>query len=151
MPGLYVPGRFVKGTNTIRYARYADLATNTTPLVEGTAPTDDALTISSEFFTAEQYGGTVAVTDLAQLDSPHDLISIAAERVAYKATRTMDNLVRDNLHSSAVTSAIFGATGATAVTANAATAVSAAISGWHIKRMVASLLASNVAPFADGF
>jgi N4-gp56 family major capsid protein len=25
------------------------------------------------------------------------------------------------------------------------------MSGWHIKRMVASLLASNVAPFADGF
>ena len=101
MPGLYVPGRFVKGTNTIRYARYADLATNTTPLTEGAAPTDDALTISSEFFTAAQYGGTVAVTDLAQLDSPHDLISIAAERVAYKATRTMDNLVRDNLHTAA--------------------------------------------------
>ena len=151
MPGLYVPGRFVKGTNTIRYARYADLSTNTTPLTEGSAPTDDALTISSEYFTAAQYGGTVAVTDLAQLDSPHDLISIAAERVAYKATRTMDNLVRDNLHSSAVTSAIFGATGATAVTANAATAVSAALTGWHVKRMVASLLAANVAPFADGF
>ena len=151
MPGLYVPGRFVKGTNTIRYARYADLSTNTTPLTEGTAPTDDALTISSEYFTAAQYGGTVAVTDLAQLDSPHDLISIAAERVAYKATRTMDNLVRDNLHTAALTSAIFGATGATAVTANAATAVSSAMTGWHIKRMVASLLASNVAPFADGF
>ena len=151
MPGLYVPGRFVKGTTSIRYARYADLSTNTTPLVEGTAPTDDALTISSQYFTADQYGGTVAVTDLAQLDSPHDLISIAAERVAYKATRTMDNLVRNKIHSSAKTAAIYGATGATAVTANAATAVSANITGWHVKRMVADLLTANVAPFADGF
>ncbi len=151
MPGLYVPGRFVKGTTSIRYARYADLSTNTTPLVEGTAPTDDALTISSQFFTADQYGGTVAVTDLAQLDSPHDLISIAAERVAYKATRTMDNLVRNKIHSSAKTAAIYGATGATAVTANAATAVASNITGWHVKRMVADLLTANVAPFADGF
>lgn len=151
MPGLYVPGRFVKGTTSIRYARYADLSTNTTPLVEGTAPTDDALTISSQYFTADQYGGTVAVTDLAQLDSPHDLISIAAERVAYKATRTMDNLVRNKIHSSAKTAAIYGATGATAVTANAATAVASNITGWHVKRMVADLLTANVAPFADGF
>ncbi len=73
MPGMYVPARFVKGTNTLRYARYADLAVSTTVLTEGTAPTDDALTISSEFFTAAQYGATVAVSDLDNLDSPHDL------------------------------------------------------------------------------
>lgn len=157
MPGLYVPGRFVKGTTSIRYARYADLSTNLTPLVEGTPPTDDALTISSQYFTAAQYGGTVALTDLAQLDSPHDLISIAAERVAYKATRTMDNLVRNAIHSTSRTAAqsgayqIYGATGATAVTANATTAATANMTGWHIKRMVADLLTANVAPFADGF
>lgn len=151
MPGLYVPGRFVKGTNTIRYARYADLSTSTTPLVEGAAPTDDALTISSEFFTAAQYGATVAVTDLAQLDNPHDLISIAAERVAYKATRSMDNLVRNNIHSTARTAAIQGATASQTIAVNAATAVSAPINGWLVKRMVADLLAANVQPFADGF
>jgi N4-gp56 family major capsid protein len=151
MPGLYVPGRFVKGTNTIRYARYADLDISTTPLTEGAAPTDDALTISSEFFTAAQYGATVAVTDLAQLDNPHDLISIAAERVAYKATRSMDNLVRNNIHSTARTAAIQGATASQTIAVNAATAVSAPINGWLVKRMVADLLAANVQPFADGF
>lgn len=151
MPGLYVPGRFVKGTNVIRYARYADLSINTTPLTEGAAPVDDALTISSEFFTAAQYGGTVAVTDLAQLDNPHDLISIAAERVAYKATRTMDSLVRDVIHSTARTATIQGATASQTIVANAATAVNAAINGWQVKRMVADLLAANVQPFNDGF
>ena len=151
MPGLYVPGRFVKGTNTIRYARYADLSISTTPLSEGYAPTDDSLTISSEFFTAAQYGATVAVTDLAQLDNPHDLISIAAERVAYKATRSMDNLVRNNIHSTARTAAIQGATASQTIGVNAATAVSAPINGWLVKRMVADLLAANVQPFADGF
>jgi len=151
MPGMYVPGYFVKGTNTIRYARYADLSLNTTPLTEGVPPTDQALTISSEFFTAAQYGQTVAVSDLAQLDSPHDLIGIGAERIAYQATRTMDTLVRDTIHSTARTAAIQGATGTATVTTNATTAVTTNLNGWLVKRMATDLLANNVAPFADGF
>jgi N4-gp56 family major capsid protein len=153
MPGLYVPARFIKGTNTLRYARYADLGVNTTPLSEGTPPTDGELTISSEFFTAAQYGATVAVSDLAQIDSPHDLISIAAERIAYQATRSMDVLVRDNIHSNVLTSAVFGATGATTLTANTAnSAVAAAgvLTGAFVKNMVARLKGSNVPQFADG-
>ena len=153
MPGMYVPARFIKGTNTLRYARYADLAVSTTVLTEGTAPTDDALTISSEFFTAAQYGATVAISDLANLDSPHDLISIAAERVAYKAVRSMDHLVRDEIFGSALTSAVFGATGATTLTANTAnSAVAAAgvLSGSFVKQMVARLKGANVPQFADG-
>jgi N4-gp56 family major capsid protein len=153
MPGLYVPARFIKGTNTLRYARYADLAVNTTALTEGTAPTDGELTISSEFFTAKQYGATVAVSDLAQIDSPHDLISIAAERIAYNATRSMDVLVRDEIHSTALTSAVFGATGATTLTqntANSAVATTGVLTGAFVKNMVARLKGANVPQFADG-
>ena len=153
MPGMYVPARFIKGTNTLRYARYADLAVSTATLSEGVAPTDDALTISSEFFTAAQYGATVAISDLANLDSPHDLISIAAERVAYKAVRSMDTIVRDNIHANVLTSAVFGATGATTLTANTAnSAVAAAgvLTGSFVKQMVARLKGSNVPQFADG-
>jgi N4-gp56 family major capsid protein len=153
MPGLYVPARFIKGTNTLRYARYADLAVNTTALTEGTAPTDNELTISSEYFTAKQFGATVAVSDLAQIDSPHDLISIAAERIAYNATRSMDVLVRDEIHSTALTSAIFGATGATTLTANtanSAVATAGVLTGAFVKNMVARLKGANVPQFADG-
>jgi len=130
-----------------------DLAVNTTALTEGTAPTDGELTISSEYFTAKQYGATVAVSDLAQVDSPHDLISIAAERIAYNATRSMDVLVRDEIHSTAKTSAVFGATGATTLTANTAnSAVAAAgvLTGAFVKQMVARLKGANVPQFADG-
>ena len=153
MPGLYVPARFIKGTNTLRYARYADLAVNTTALTEGTAPTDGALTISSEFFTAAQYGATVAVSDLAQIDSPHDLISIAAERIAYNATRSMDVLVRDVIHANAATSAVFGATASatlTTNTANSAVAAAGVLTGAFVKNMVARLKGANVPQFADG-
>jgi N4-gp56 family major capsid protein len=153
MPGMYVPARFIKGTNTLRYARYADLAVSTTVLTEGTAPTDDALTISSEFFTAAQYGATVAVSDLANLDSPHDLISIAAERVAYKAVRSMDHLVRDSIHANVQTAAVFGATASATLTqntANSAVAAAGLLSGAFVKQMVARLKGSNVPQFADG-
>jgi N4-gp56 family major capsid protein len=153
MPGMYVPARFVKGTNTLRYARYADLGVNTTPLTEGTPPTDQALTISSEYFTATQYGATVAISDLANIDSPHDLISIAAERVAYQAVRSMDNIVRDNIHSTADTAAVFGATASGTLTQNAAnSAVAAAgiLNGAFVKQIVARLKGANVPSFADG-
>jgi N4-gp56 family major capsid protein len=153
MPGLYVPARFIKGTNTLRYARYADLAVNTTPLSEGFAPSDQELTISSEFFTAVQYGSTVAISDLANIDSPHDLVSIAAERVAYQAVRSMDQIVRDNIHSTALTSAVYGATASGTLTQNAAnSAVAAAglLNGAFVKQIVARLKGANVPQFADG-
>lgn len=153
MPGLYVPARFVKGTNTLRYARYADLSVSTTVLTEGTAPTDDALTISSEFFTAAQYGATVAISDLANLDSPHDLISIAAERVAYKAVRSMDLLVRDGIFANASTAAVYGATASATLTqntANSAVAAAGVLTGSFVKQMVARLKGANVPQFADG-
>ena len=153
MPGLYVPARFIKGTNTLRYARYADLAVSTATLTEGTAPTDDALTISSEYFTAAQYGATVAISDLANIDSPHDLISIAAERIAYKAVRSMDTIVRDNIHANVLTSAIYGATGAATLTqntANSAVAAAGVLTGSFVKQMVARLKGANVPQFADG-
>ena len=153
MPGLYVPAKFIKGTNTLRYARYADLAVNVTPLTEGAPPADQALTISSEFFTATQYGATVAISDLANIDSPHDLISIAAERIAYQATRSMDQIVRDNLHSNAQTAAVFGATASGTLTQNAAnSAVAAAgiLNGTFVKQIVARLKGANVPQFADG-
>jgi hypothetical protein len=153
MPGLYVPARFIKGTNTLRYARYADLAVSTATLTEGTAPTDDALTISSEYFTAAQYGATVAISDLANIDSPHDLISIAAERIAYKAVRSMDTIVRDNIHANVLTSAVYGATASATLTqntANSAVAAAGLLTGSFVKQMVARLKGANVPQFADG-
>jgi len=153
MPGLYVPARFIKGTNTLRYARYADLGVNTTALSEGSPPVDQALTISSEFFTATQYGATVAISDLANIDSPHDLISIAAERVAYQAVRSMDVIVRDNIHSTALTSAVFGATASGTLTqnaANSAVATAGVLNGTFVKQIVARLKGANVPQFADG-
>ena len=144
MPDQYVPGRFVKGTNQIRYARYSDLGANATALSEGVAPTEQGLTISSDAFAAVQYGQTLSITDLAQLDSPHDLISVASDRLARQAAETMDLVVRD------VITAGTNVKYAGAATSRATVAKTHVITGDLIKRQVAALKAANVPTFADG-
>ena len=154
LPDQFVPGRFVKGTNQIRFARYADLGANATVLGEGTPPVSQALTISSDAFTATQYGQTLAITDLAQLDSPHDLIAVASDRLARQAAETMDLVVRDVLAAGANVSYapnIDASTGAQ--TANAARGTidaTARLTGEQVKKMVAGLKAANIPTFADG-
>lgn len=152
-PDAYVHGRFVKGTNQIRFARYSDLGANATVLGEGVPPTSQSMSISSDAFTASQYGQTLSITDLAQLDSPHDLISVASDRLARQAAETMDLVVRDVLAAgTAVAYApIIGAAGAlTTVAARNAITAAARISGEQVKKMVATLKAANVPTFADG-
>lgn len=143
-PDAYVPGRFVKGTNQIRFARYADLGANVTELAEGTPPTSQSLSISSDAFTAKQYGQTLSITDLAQLDSPHDLISIASDRLARQAAETMDIVVRDIL--AAGTNVKY----AGSATSRATVAKAHVITGELVKKQVAALKAANVPTFADG-
>lgn len=142
MPGNYRPATMIPGTNLLRFARYADLAAQTTALTEGTAPTDQELTIASESFSATQLGGTIALSDLAALDSPNDLIAIAAERAADQAARSMDNNVKTILQ--AATSVQYS-------NGSARSAVSAVASGDLIKRLVARLVRNNVPRFGDGF
>jgi len=141
MPGSYIPGSYVKGTNSFVYVTYADFAAATTALTEGTPPTDNALSISTESFSATQLGNTIAISDLAALQSPHNLAAIAAERLADNAAKTQDTLIREIL-----------VAGSSVVFANGTvrSAVSAIATGALVKRMVEELQNANVLPFPDG-
>lgn len=143
-PGNYLSTSFIKGTNLVRLARYADLAAQTTALTEGTAPTAQALTIASEAFSATQLGGVLELTDLAQIDSPHDLIAINAERAGRQAATTIDILVREILAAGASVQYVTATSRATLATSNV-------ITGAQVKRMVAILSKNNVPTFGDGF
>lgn len=144
MPGNYLPTSFIKGTNLVRFARYADLEAQTTALSEGTPPTAQALTIASEGFSATQIGGVLELTDLAQLDSPHDLIAINAERAGRQAAVTYDVLVREVLAAGASVQYV-------TATGRSALATTNVVTGAQIKRMVALLSRTNVPTFGDGF
>lgn len=140
-PGNYVPGQLIKGTNIIRYARYADLGAATTPLTEGAAPTSQALTIGSETLSVAQYGGVVEWTDLAELDSPHEIVAVASERASRQAADTIDVLVRDVLAAGTNVKYSNGA---------ARSAVSATLTGAKVKQMFWFLRDSKVDTFGDG-
>lgn len=143
-PDAYVHGRFVKGTNQIRFARYNDLGADATVLEEGVPPTSQSMQISSDAFSAVQYGQTLSITDLAQLESPHDLISIASDRLARQAAETMDLVVRDVL--AAGTNVTYAANRAS----RGDLLRTDVISGELVKKTVAALKAANVPSFADG-
>jgi len=149
MPGNYTAGRFQKGSNEIRYARYPDL----TPLgvadtlTEAGAPAEYDLTVTTESFVPKQYGKVLKISDLAQLDSPHDLISIASERLARAATESMDNIIRDVINQG--TNVMYAGNATTR--ANVGFDSDDNVVGLTIKKAVAKLKAANVPTFADGF
>ena len=166
VPGNYVPGQFVKGTDRIRYVRYPDITHSLTELSEGVTPDPTVnLSVTTEYFSVKQYGSYTSLSDIAQLDSPHDLVSIAAERVSFAAAKSMDEIVRDVMN--AGTARVYYAskfdTGA-AIASRAALAAASIdnsgatatrqdykLNGLEVKKAVARLKAANIPPFPDGF
>jgi len=166
VPGNYVPGQFVKGTDRIRYVRYPDISHNLTELSEGVTPDPTVnLSVTTEYFSVKQYGSYTSLSDIAQLDSPHDLVSIAAERVSFAAAKSMDAIVRDVMN--AGSARVYYAskfTDGTAITTRAGLAAASIsnagtdaarqdykLNGLEVKKAVARLKAANIPPYPDGF
>lgn len=139
--GNYEPGTIIKGTNLIRYGRYPDLTAATTALTEGAAPTSRALSVETETLSVAQYGDVLEWTDLAEIDSPHDVVAIAGERAGRVAALTMDVIVRDIL--AAGTNVKYS-------NGSARSTVSATLTGAKVKNMFWFLRDSNVPTFSDG-
>lgn len=138
----FTRGTLMKGHNQLTYVAYAKLAAVTTALTEGTAPTAQALAIATDTITAPQMGWVAQITDLAQQESPHELVAVASARIAEQAADSVDIFVRDIL---AAGSSVKYSNG------SARSAVSAVITGALIKRTVAQLRKNNVDAFPDGF
>lgn len=166
VPGNYVPGQFVKGTDRIRYVRYPDISHSLTELSEGVTPDPTVqLSVTTEYFSVKQYGAYTSLSDIAQLDSPHDLVSIAAERVSFAAAKSMDEIVRDVMNAGSARVYYASKTDdGTAVTTRQALADATLsnigegaarqnykLNGLEVKKAVARLKAANVPPFPDGF
>lgn len=97
--GAIVPASIVsqQGENfTLRSTAYPDLAVAaaTDPLTEGVAPTALKLGIDTMDWTVTQSGARTVLTDLAQLQSPHDLKAVAADKIARLAADKWDAIGR---------------------------------------------------------
>lgn len=155
LPGNFVKGEFVKGTNnTMRYLRVADMPVVTgTPtlgvqpwLAEGTPPavTED-LAITFEEYSAWQAGRVIKLTDKALLQSPIDMLAVAAEKIARNSVETADQYVADIIGAGTQATLMGGKASRNLLTNTDV------VTGQAIRRAAAQLKASNVPTFADGY
>lgn len=137
VPGAYISGKLIAGTNLIRHVAYADLAEQDSIIaVEGEPPETEALSIGFMEYSVTQKGRLVAVSDIAMQLSPHELMSIAAERVSYDALMTVDR---------SVSAAVQAGTGVTLTVAGAGLVAS------DLRRWVTQMKTAHIPTFPDGF
>jgi N4-gp56 family major capsid protein len=80
-------------SKTISFTQYADLAPATTPLTEGTPPTDQQLSSSAIVATIDQLGAYVTLTDLAELTVKHPVTQKTTELLSVQAARSYDRTI----------------------------------------------------------
>jgi N4-gp56 family major capsid protein len=80
-------------SKTISFTQYADLAVATTPLTEGTPPTDTALSTTAITAVIDQLGAFVTLTDLAELTVKHPVIKKTTELLGVQAARSYDRTI----------------------------------------------------------
>lgn len=137
VPGAYIPGTFIPGTNLIRHIAYGDLTVASGIIaIEGEPPDELPLTIGYAEYAATQRGRLVGITDVALGMNPHELMSIAADKVAYDAKMTVDRSI----------AAAFAAGTGIPLTLAGATLTAADIRKW-----VAIMKSKLLPTFPDGY
>jgi hypothetical protein len=153
LPGNFRQASFVKGTNnTMRFISIPDMSVTAgtisagTPpwLTEGTPPDAEGLSIGYEEFSAGQAGRVVQLTDVAMLQSPFDLLSVAADRIARNAMATADKYVAEVLSAGTLVDYAGGAA------SRATIPTDSALTGALVKLTVARMKSDNIPTFSDG-
>lgn len=147
--GAWVKATQIPGMNLLRYIAYGDLSTATQALTEATPPAEEALTINYEEFYGSQFGRVVGISDIALMQSPHELMAVAAERVAFNAILTVDRSAGENIRDYLTAPAQILANGR-AARVNLTQASSDYLIAALIRRAVTELRAANVPTFPDG-
>lgn len=148
-PQYAMSGQFDSGTDTLMWVSIPDLSINTTPLTEGTRPDKRALTMNTVTLSTVQYGDLVAITDLAKLLSPVEIVPIGTEHITRQANETLDQIARDEIASGGTVH--FGSVDHTtrATLDNTDTLTVNGIGG--LNQLRAKMFNRKIPPFADGF
>ena len=117
---------------TFQYTRYNRLALPVTTLTEGTAPAAQTLGITVVTAQAQQWGGIVTITDVAELTIAHRPLIKAIELLGYQAAETIDREIH-NVLSSTTNINYLGAA------ASRAAMATTSVTETDIRRMVAEL------------
>lgn len=131
-------------SKTISFTQYADLAVATTPLTEGTAPTDTQLSSSAITATIDQLGAYVTLTDLAELTVKHPVIQKTTELLGTQAARSYDRTINSVVV--AGTNVVYPG----AITSRANVTASSYLTFAEVKKAVALLRNNGAQEFDDG-
>ena len=134
------------GFDTLLFTKFPDLTAPSVGLTEGSAPTPDALTMSTVALDTDQFGQTVNITDVAKAKTPKDLVGIASEHLTRSAKELLDNTSRDVV--AAGGTAYFAGSANTARANLAATDIAAVA---ELRRMKWQMFKSKIPMPADGF
>jgi N4-gp56 family major capsid protein len=145
-PAFAEQGDFSPGFDTLLFTSFADLTPPSTPLVEGVAPTPDALAMSTVTLDTDQYGQSVNITDVAKIKSPVQLVPIASERLTRSAKGMLDNVSRDVI--AAGGTPYFAGTGNAARADLASTDIASVA---DLRRMKWQMFKSKIPMPADGY
>lgn len=145
-PEYSMKGDFDEGTDTLMWVDVPDIAINTTPLTEGNRPDKRALSLNTVTCSTTQYGDLVAITDVAKIKSPVQLVPIATEHVQRQAAETLDQISRDAV---AAGGTPFYANGAANRAALVTTTDNADVA--DLRKLNQTMFAHSIPKFADGF
>jgi N4-gp56 family major capsid protein len=82
---------------TIQFTRYERLNLPTTTITEGTPPAAQSLTTSVVQAVVDQWGATVALTDVAMLTVKHPVLRVAQDRLGTQHSETVDREIIKSL------------------------------------------------------
>jgi N4-gp56 family major capsid protein len=131
-------------SKTISFSQYSDLAVATTPLTEGTPPSETLLTVTPITATIDQLGAYTILTDLAELTTKHPVVTKTNQLLGTQAARTYDRLI--NATVVAGTSVIYPG----AIAARASVTATSYLTMAEIKKGVALLRNNGAEEFDDG-
>lgn len=145
-PGAFKTAHLIKGTNQARYVAYGDLTVDDSLVsAEGSPNAATEFAIGYQTLTCSQRMRTVRLSDVAMDESPHDLYSIAAEKIGYNAAA-----VADYVASAAVMASTLSTTWPNGRANRAALTTGDNLTAAAVKAVVALLKKRNVPMFPDG-
>lgn len=147
-PAYAMAGQFDDATDTLMWVSIPDLAINTTALTEGSRPDKRALTMNTVTLSTVQYGDLVAITDVAKLLSPVQIVPIGTEHITRQAKESLDQVSRDEIASGGT--AFFAGNATSRATLDAADILSVKGAG-GLNTLRATMFAGKIPPFSDGF
>ncbi len=140
-------GQFDPGHDTLMFVNVPDIALNVTPLTEGSRPFKKALSIGTVTVDTDQYGDLVAITDVAKVKSPIELVPIAIERLSRQSEESLDQIARD----------VIAAGGTTRLIQTSANLVRSDIISTEIataaelRKLKTVMVKAKLKPFDDGY